>query len=85
MRARRGHRGRVHGLSERRDRNQRSQDESSDKRLHDTSPYLDGSSAICAFAQQPIGLRLRGGRWFRGRRGAVMVITFSDQFRVIQM
>jgi len=39
--ARRGHRGRVRGPSERRDGNQRSQRECSDKRLHDTSPCLD--------------------------------------------
>jgi hypothetical protein len=38
---RRGHRGRVHGMSERGDNNQRGQRESSDKCLHDASPCLD--------------------------------------------
>src|SRR5262245_8035597 len=49
--ARRGHRGRVRGRSERRDRNQRRQRESSDKRFHVTSPCLDMSSSLCRYAR----------------------------------
>src|SRR5262245_26923760 len=59
--ARRGHRGRVRGRSERRDRNQRRQRESSDKRFHVTSPCLNMSSraygntldAFCMVAMSP--------------------------------
>ena len=57
--ARRGHRGRVRGRSERRDRNQRRQRESSDKRFHVTSPCLNMSSsdatldAFCIAAMSP--------------------------------
>src|SRR5215472_11232194 len=57
--ARRGHRGRVRGRSERRDRNQRRQRESSDKRFHVTSPCLDMSAyaatldAFCMVVMSP--------------------------------
>jgi hypothetical protein len=37
---------------------------------------------ICAVTGRPA---LASPKWLRGRRRAVMAITFSDQFRVIQM
>src|SRR5260370_23873894 len=75
------HAGSVRGHSDRRNRDQLGQWESSDKYFHDTSPYLDHLTS----AHRPMGWRPQAQRCQRLCGRPVIGITISARFRTIQI